>query len=1222
MTKLLAYSLCAWLSNGALQTPYLWQDMDEIYQSGNTIGSANSGDVTYNTANYPTEAGVAQDGSTVVGVFQCDLTIKHFEAFMGEIAAFSYDGGYSIEVVAKIQSLDTVFPGFLVGIMDSTDNTARNVITFNEMTSQPHSSGEPANKFFADNQAGGGWQADTTYWTDVAATTDLSAADTWYHIIVSQDASVTPNVVRVFVNGALYGVSYQAITAKTAGAQQPSLYLCGFRDGAATTTAGINAQIRGFGFYTMAITAEADAFDTCSARAMSADCNGLSATADPTANPSGSPSSTPSVSPTKNPTNNPSVSPTKNPTVTPTVSPTNNPSVSPTKNPTSNPTVSPTKNPTSNPSVSPTKNPTGNPSVTPSVSPTASPVDINTVACVFGSNYNFEGTPAQVTGDPHFLLWNQDNHDFMGAKSMNPNDVYYYMHPCKFTNTRDMPFALAGHHWQSDSSSAQSVSYLDYVVLHLFDSSGEEYYVWLSGTSSGLHHYAMVDAQTDAVYDLNSNQATYTALSSGVTASIGTDFKVTYTETTTSRIDVVLSIYACDVEFNLDAYMVSRLLSNGRYRGHALQITPPACYKCHTCGLLGSFKKSRAAHTLKTCGGGNFAYTAGWSQSNVAAWDQDAWTWRKGFVDATAACARTWRRRILSESSRRNLLAVTGCDPVTDDLCYVPNAPLNLVYNELCDATVQPLVETACQTARDNNAASCTNLGPLFCDQLQAQCDYDACVAVGTDTTLIDSTVATFFDKVVTLTTAIPAANWAYTNLGSVFTDTNTVDCILGHNYNFQGVVCSASGDPHFVTWAGDTHHCQGSNNLYYYMYPCANHARQDMPFDIAGYHYTHGGSATSVSTLYYALLVLYDTDAVAAGATTDKYYVWINPAFQKYSISTSAANGMLYDSSATSLVSGVQTSIGNRFEITVTTSYRRVDVVLNIFECELSFYMSGSGVGHAIYITPPACYRCHTCGLCGNFIWPTTDTTNRYAHNLPLCTGGRRFYRHEWLMWGTRYPEAHDANGWSWGVDYVASTTTCARPETNRRRLAADVRRLQDDGGYTVDIPADFNASYVDPCDDAIFAQTQTACQTARDRNTACCATVGSDKCDEFQTACEYDACVEVGSDASLIDATVLELFDEAIAVLCDIPDVGTLLDPANTVVVAGAEPTSEPTDEPTAQPTSEGMDSTIMTSSTEIVDATETTEVDTDESLAAARYVGVVYAVAMMGMVFVVRI
>jgi len=1231
MKELLALSVSVWLTSGTLQTPYLWQDLDAIFQSGNTIDSALAGDVSYNTLNYGTEAGLAQDGTTSVGVFKCDTTSgKFFEAWLGNNAAFSYDAGYSIEVVAKIETLDTVFPGYLIGLLDTTDGTTQNVITFNQMTSQPHSSGEPANKFFADNQAGSGWQADTSYWTSVASTTQTSAVDTWYHIIVSQDASVTPNVVRVFVNGALYGVSYSAATAKTSGAQQPSLYLCGPSSGTVNVDTGIAAQIRGFGFYQLAITAEADALDTCNARAMSADCNGLAAAStDPTVSPSNNPTAPPSNNPTASPSNNPTSSPSKNPTVSPSNNPTSSPSNNPTASPSNHPTISPTtavpsKSPTAPPSTNPSNNPTASPSnhptASPSSNPSASPTipDTNTVPCVFGSNYNLPGVPAVVEGDPHFHLWNGDRHDFMGAQAVNEVDVYYYMHPCKSTATKDMPFALAGHHWQPDWFVAESASLLDYVVLHLFDTNGDEYYVWLSSGSTGLHSYHLVDSSTSAVYDVNTNQADNTQLVSGVTASIGARFQITYTETTTSRIDVVLSIYACDVSFYMQGYADWWSIANGRDHAHALTITPPECYRCHTCGLLGSFKKSRAAHVLQTCGGGNYAYVAGASASNTMAWDLNAWTWRKDFVDSTATCSRT-RRRMVRRLSR-NLMANANCDPVTDDLCYVPTMPLNFAYNELCDSSVQSQVETACQTARDAQATNCALLGSLFCDELQAACDYDACVIVGTDTSIIDATVASFFDKVIDLTVSIPnaAANWASTNLGSVFVDTNTVDCVLGYNYNKVGTVCTAWGDPHFTTFVGDTHHLQGSNNLYYYLYPCSGTARQDMPFDLAAYHYTHGSTSTSVSTIYYVLLILHDSDDTAAGDTTDTYYVWLNPSFQKFRLADSTATGdWYYDSTATSLFSGVRTTIGNRFELTVTKSTNRIDVTLDIFECSLSFYMVGSGVGHDLFITPPQCYACHTCGLCGNLVWDATCDSCKRKHRLETCSGGNFEYNHAWGAWGTTYPKAHDVDGWSWSVDYVAKTATCLRSGTRRRR------RMQDESDYNATIPANFSEVYVDPCDAAIFVQTETACQTARDRNSACCATVGSDACDTFQQSCGYDACVAVGSDASAIDATVLELFDGAIGLLCSIPDVATLLDPANIVTVEGAEPTAEPTPEPTTMmpttvmPTMMEMSSTQSEAETTLEEAGASTTEEVDSVAEHCVYI-VVYVVAAM-MVFV---
>eukprot|EP00485_Elphidium_margaritaceum_P019857 CAMPEP_0202726404 /NCGR_PEP_ID=MMETSP1385-20130828/184595_1 /ASSEMBLY_ACC=CAM_ASM_000861 /TAXON_ID=933848 /ORGANISM="Elphidium margaritaceum" /LENGTH=626 /DNA_ID=CAMNT_0049392625 /DNA_START=104 /DNA_END=1981 /DNA_ORIENTATION=+ len=270
MKRLLSLLACICTASAVLQTPYLYEDLNDIYQSGNTRSNANGGDVVYNVIDFPTTAGLDKTGSEV-GVLQCDTTSspsKHFEIWLPTL---TFDE-FSVEVVAKMEALDTVFPGYLIGLKDDSgngDNTHGNAITFNAISGK---TSPAANKFFPVNTnaaPNNGWDADSSYWTSVSTTTRLVEVDTWYHIIVSQDAA---GVVRVFVNGVLYGSSYSA----PGGVKSPSsstltLYLCG---DASAGTVGIDAQIRAFGFYQVAITSDADATDSCDARAMT-DCNGM-----------------------------------------------------------------------------------------------------------------------------------------------------------------------------------------------------------------------------------------------------------------------------------------------------------------------------------------------------------------------------------------------------------------------------------------------------------------------------------------------------------------------------------------------------------------------------------------------------------------------------------------------------------------------------------------------------------------------------------------------------------------------------------------------------------------------------------------------------------------------------------------------------------------------------------------------------------------------------------
>jgi hypothetical protein len=116
------------------------------------------------------------------------------------------------------------------------------------------------------------------------------------------------------------------------------------------------------------------------------------ASATPSASPSGTATSTPSASPTM--TGSPSD--TSTPTATPSVSPSDTPSATPTVSCTATPTMSPSGTSSPTPSASPTVSSTASPSVSPSDTPSATPSASPTVSCTATLTMSPSGTSSQT----------------------------------------------------------------------------------------------------------------------------------------------------------------------------------------------------------------------------------------------------------------------------------------------------------------------------------------------------------------------------------------------------------------------------------------------------------------------------------------------------------------------------------------------------------------------------------------------------------------------------------------------------------------------------------------------------------------------------------------------------------------------------------------------------------------------------------------------------------
>ena len=166
----------------------------------------------------------------------------------------------------------------------------------------------------------------------------------------------------------------------------------------------------------------------------------------------------------------------------------------------------------------------------------------------------------------------------------------------------------------------------------------------------------------------------------------------------------------------------------------------------------------------------------------------------------------------------------------------------------------------------------------------------------------------------------------------------------------------------------------------------------------------------------------------------------------------------------------------------------------------------SGRYTMHAAVIQPPSCYRCYSCGFCGDF---KREGTGEDWEQMETCFGGTVPFQVGWSADNT------------WEVSFRdEGTTTTAPPEGAEPRTKsptpAPVEYIPDPGDLTV----------VDPCDHAIEADVVAACQQARDARSDCC--------DELQANCNFDACVAAESDVSAIAQAVEKLLTNEVDLVC----------------------------------------------------------------------------------------
>jgi len=416
--------------------------------------------------------------------------------------------------------------------------------------------------------------------------------------------------------------------------------------------------------------------------------------------------------------------------------------------------------------------------------------------------------------------------------------------------------------------------------------------------------------------------------------------------------------------------------------------------------------------------------------------------------------------------------------------------------------------------------------------------------------------------------------------------DVVVTECEQGVNYGVQGVPCVISGDPHTTTWNGHKHDFQGSaNGQYYYVSPCAGSGHEDMPFSILGKHTPWKDG--SVQGLDYFTFELFDEFG-------GKFYLFISATLHAY-ISADDAVDTLYDNNINNpalvqIQDDVETQIGVKFTFWYKTSQSKkgsdeISARLDIAsafgsDCSVEFSMQGQQwddstaryMMHAVVITPPPCYRCFSCGICGDFKTADKEMESCFGSTITIVEG-----------WDDDNAFAYDANGNTWEKGFRDANCAAPDPEPtlnayiscvdspslNTSTTTEEPKVTEPPEVYEPELPDDFE--FEDPCDPAIVAMVKGRCQTVRDTFADCCAAIES-VCDAMQSDCDYDACVSAEGDPANIEDAVDEIFGDAIDMICDIPGIDDSFDDENLIEKTMAPTTGSPTSATTPAPTHPG--------------------------------------------------
>jgi len=308
-------------------------------------------------------------------------------------------------------------------------------------------------------------------------------------------------------------------------------------------------------------------------------------------------------------------------------------------------------------------------------------------------------------------------HHFQGRAKVDATSPqqFYFMTPCDHNDRHHMPFSILGKLFKWRTS---GLTGLDYLTLELYDEM-DTWYVWLS---SGIRKYVHSGAAVSTLYD--ENKAKGVAMETfyaGETTIANGRFKLKINNNEGER-RLYFTLTHVPTGCRQDIYMHGQNNFNykgsGRYQMHYARFGIPTCYKCATCGMLGDFQHKCYDAKLYGCDGAdqNIATARRWKPRS-AGWDPQGWKWQKTFVDGDSCPERA-----------------SGAQEDEDTYC---------------DKAIETTVIAKCQEARDKLTTCCRNIGGEYCDELQADCEIDTCIAATDDASVMDDFIKTEFSDTV-----------------------------------------------------------------------------------------------------------------------------------------------------------------------------------------------------------------------------------------------------------------------------------------------------------------------------------------------------------------------------------------------------------------------------------------------------------------------------------------